>query len=52
MDEPDHVKIARAVGRTLREEYAGILKELLPFQLVDLLLRLEQRSANPTPKTP
>ena len=44
MDEPAHVKIAHAIGRTLRDGYAGTLKEAFPSQLAELLLRLEQRS--------
>jgi hypothetical protein len=51
MDESDHVKIAHAIGRTLRDEYAGTLKEAFPSQLAELLLRLEQHSeANSPPK--
>jgi hypothetical protein len=38
----NHANIARAIGPTLREEYASMLKEALPAQLADLLLRLEQ----------
>lgn len=44
MDESIHVKIVHAVGRTLRDQYAGMLKEAFPSQLADLLMHLEQRS--------
>ena len=43
MDEPDYAKIMHAIGRTLRDQYAGMLKEAFPSQLAELLLRLEQR---------
>jgi hypothetical protein len=45
MDEPDHLRIAQAIGRNLREEYAGTLKEAVPTPLMDLLVRLSQRSS-------
>ena len=51
MDESDHVKIAHAVGRTLRDQYAGMLKDAFPSRLAELLLRLGQHSeANLRPK--
>ena len=53
MDEPDYAKIMHAIGRTLRDQYAGMLKEAFPSQLAELLLRLEQRlEADLPPKAP
>ena len=42
---PMSSSVALAVGRELREQYSGTLKEGVPTPLMDLLVRLSQRSS-------
>jgi hypothetical protein len=42
---PMNSNVARAVGVALREHYTGTLKEDIPAPLMDLLVRLSQRSS-------
>jgi hypothetical protein len=45
MDEPEHAKLARAIGRDLRERYADTLKEPPPAHLAGLVARLGEEQA-------
>ena len=47
--DPMSSSVALAVGRALREQYSGSLGEAVPTPLMDLLIRLSQRSS-PVPE--
>ena len=52
-NESDYVKIAHAIGRNLREEYAAVLKEPLPSDLRNRLKQLlDWQSTTNSPEGP